>query len=604
MGILDRRRRTRGRIVWGTPKDRRSLTAAAAPSKTSEGEDSKLIRLHQPWQARAFSYYKKMGECREPAQFVPRAMSKIRLYAATGDRDNPKEVESGWAKDLVDAWKGIPAPYGLLKSLIGEGRLCQSVSPIDPARGVVWEFLSPTELKKEPTGGKIVRRFGGDDIEYRDISDEGGGDPEPGQMRMWRFWNPHPENSGYADSAFAGVLDLYEQLWWHTLAERAELRNRVANQGILLVPEEIDFTVEGADEEAMDDDPEVDPFNEILQRVTTAALRDPGGAAAASPAVIRAEAEYLKPEVFRHIKFHDPSSSLYISGREDALLRRISIGLSMPVEEIMGLSVANHWTAWKIDDEKFQHVQPEISALEEDLTEVVLRPIGRASQQGDAEEVFVVADFAALVSDPDKGKTAIELRKINAVSNEYVREANDVDDSAAPDEDDHLEWLAIQLRDKTVAGFEATPVAAPAGGTPTDDEEPVTDEEEPPEDDGTDGDPELARRLHTAAVTAARASAATFLRSKKRSCPDCFDGDFPADDAEFVAAFGPTRLEAVGVPRTALAARLRDGYFKARSLLGDPCPVNVAAAVERYFAETMFEESPTDPEPFDRVRRR
>lgn len=596
------RRRVRGKIVW----DRRTLQAAAVASRTSEGEDSSLVQLHQPWQARAFSYYRKMGECREPAQFVARALAKVRLYAAKGDRDNPEEIESGWAYDLVQQWQKIPEPYGRLKSLIGEGRLCQSVSPEDPGRGVVWEFLSPTELRKEPTGGKIIRRFGKDDLQYTDISNvEGKGDPGPGEMRMWRFWNPHPENSGLADSAFAGVLDYYEQLWWHTLAERADLRNRVANQGILLVPEEIDFEVEGAEEEAMDDDPDVDPFNEKIQRITTAALADPGSAAAASPAVIRAEAEFLKPEVFRHIKFHDPTSSLYVTGREDALLKRISIGLSMPVEEIMGLSISNHWTAWKVDDEKFQAIQPEIHALETDLTEAVLRPIGRASSQPDAEDVFVVVDFAALVSDPDKGQTAIELRKINAVSNEYVREANDVDETAAPDEQDHLEWLAIQLRDKTVAGFEPTAPATAGGDAPPADEEPVSDEEAPPEDDGTDGDPELARRLHTAALIAARASTATFLRSKKRSCPECFEtlsADVPDD--QFVAVFGPDRLKAVGVREVDLVARMRDGYFKARTLLGDPCDVSVAAAVEAHFAATLLDTNPTDPEPFDRVARR
>lgn len=539
-----------------------------------------------------FSYYNRMGECRNPAQFVAKAMSKIRIYAATGERHDPQEIKSGWAKDLVDAWAGIPEPYGRLKALIGEGRLCQSVSPLDPERGVVWEFLSPVELKKAETGNVIVRKIGTTDVEYTDISDQGGGDPVSGQIRMWRFWNPHPENSGYADSAFRGVLDLYEQLWWVTLAERAELRNRVANQGILLVPEEIEFTVPGAEEEAMDDDPEVDPFNEILQRVMTAALADPGGAAAAAPAVIRAQSEYLGPDVFRHIRFHDPASSVYVTNREDALLKRISIGLEMPVEEIMGLSQANHWTAWKIDDEKFQYVYPEISRLEEDLTEAVLRPIGRASEQPDAEDVFVVADFAALVSDPDRGKTAIELRKVNAVSNEYVREANDVPEDAAPDEMDHLEWLAIQLRDPSIAGFETE---APAGGAPEDDEErPVSDTEEPPEDDGTDGDPDLAARLHVAAASAARASAGTWLRSKRRSCPDCFEGI--AADADVVAALGPDGLRAVGTNATEVACRMRDGYLRAMHMFQSPVDVGLAPEIEAFFAETLF--VPTDPPVF------
>lgn len=582
MPLFGSSKRGRSVLSYGP---RVALTAAAVEADRQESEN--IGRLHQPWQARAFSFYNRMGECWNPAQFVARALSKARLYAAIPDPDEKgewKELESGWAFDLVQQWEGIPEPYGRLRSLIGEGRLTQSLPPdADDSATAVWEFLSPTELTLIENESRIQRLVGAERIVYKNLSKvDGAGDPAPGEMRMWRFHRPHPENSGMADSSFRGVLDLYEQLWWLTLSERADLRNRAANQGILLVPEEIDFEEDGAEEQQeAGDDPAMDPFQRRLQEMLSAALSDPGSAQAASPGVVRGPAEMLDPNKFRHIRFHDPSSSLYASERERALILRISIGLDLPVDEVMGIAALNHWNAWKLDDDKFAHVQPEGEALARDLTEGVLRPIGRASREPDAEIVQVFIDWAELVSDPDRGKTAVILHAAGAIGDEALREANDFDETDAMTPEERQEWLAIQLKDGTLIG------GAPDGGvTPAQNEEPPAEPAAPAAD--------AKQATIILAARDARQAAGKWVLGKRRSCPDCFTGTAGVKADRIIAALGAANVAALGENEAALAARMRDRFYDSAAALGWTPPVEAAADIEMHFAHTLYEAEPNE----------
>ena len=581
--------RSKGRLSWGPLK---SILAAAAAnvSRNGAGKGTPLLDLHQPWQAQAFGYYNRMGECWNPANFTARAMSKVRLFVAVGTRDDPEELETGDAVELVKQWNTIPEKYGRLISLIGEGRLAQFRDPMDEDV-VMWDFLSPVELKKDPQG-KIIRKWGNETITYTDISEtSGAGDPESGQIRLWRFWRPHPENSGFADSSFRGVLDLYEQLWWLTLSERAELRNRVVDRGLLLIPEEIDFEVDGAEAQAVSgEDPDVDPFSELIFQVVTAALADPGSAAAAAPVVVRAEAELLHPDKFRWLRLSDPSNSLFVTGREDAILKRISIGLDLPNDAMLDMGNLNHWNAWKLDDEKFQHVEPTIGMCCDDLTRAVLRPIAVASGWPQAEEMFIGADVAALVSDPDKGKTAIVLYGERLISGEAAREANDFPEESAMTDPAEIEAWRLDHG-----------VAAEPETSPEQNEEPPDEDNEPTAEAEVDGENVIVtrERFAYAAMLAGRATAATWVRSKRRSCPECFEGINP--DEDLFQQLGPDTLRSIDVRVVDAAAKMRDGFFRACGMFGVSFPLDAAARVEEHFAATMFHPAPFPRELADLV---
>jgi hypothetical protein len=259
------------------------------------------------------------------------------------------------------------------------------------------------------------------------------------------------------------------------MGERADIQSRIASAGMVLIPEEIDFTPAGAEEQAADEDAEGDPAQTILGETMMAAIGNPGDASQAVPVVVRGPAHLLHPDMFRHLRFYDPMGSVFASQREEAIITRISIGLELPVEEIKGLSVANHWGAFMIDEDRWRYVEPTAEMLVADLTAGYLRPVAEASGIQNWQSLSVDYDNSELVTDPDRGKTAITLHKDGMLKATKTLEVNGFDaDEDLMDEEEHAEWLAIQLRSPELAGVEVEPVVSDA-----DVSEPDTEDDDP-----------------------------------------------------------------------------------------------------------------------------
>jgi len=583
-----------------------ALTAAAAPSRqTGEGG---VTWLNQAWQSLAFGYYVKMGECWNPAQFYARSMSKIDVLV--GEVQDDGEIIPCTDTSVTSLFEpirqygrgegGLQASYGRLKFLIGEGRLCQSrpplkVEPNSASMPPVWEYLSPTELGERDEGRTIVRKTSaqGSQIEYENIGIlEDAGDPEPGQMRMWRFWRRHPQYSMEADSPVRAVLDLYEQLWWVTMGERADIQNRIANAGILLVPTEINMTPTEAELAAMAENPDLDVFTLRIGDMLMAAIGDPQSAAAATPGMIRAPADLLHPDKFRHIRFHDPMTSLFSSQREEALIKRIGLGLDMPIDELTG-EARNHWGIWHLDDEKWAHVEPVAQAWCDDVGSAVWAPLLQANGVKNPEKYPIIFDNTDLVTDPDKGKTAIVLHKDGVLSADATLEANGFDTDDAMTGAEKEEWLAIQLRSAEMLGVEP----APAEGI-ADEEEPDT-EDEAEEDAGEEEEPPALaadgtlRGIAEFAVTRAREMAGAKVRALKRSCEDCFAGLEDVPNTDIIAALGRERMERIGAPAPGqLVAGMVISYMTTCERLGLHVTEEQAMKVAGYAATTVFNPQP------------
>lgn len=598
MGLFDGK--SQGRFSYFRPK----AVTAAAVVQSKETTDALKV-LHQHWQSLAFGYYAKVGECWNPTQFYARSMAKLSVFVGEVGPDG--EITPTQNQEVIDLFEpiraayggegGLGASYGRLKFLIGEGRLCQSRPPlprtVDDAtyqaaldEPPVWEFLSPTELAVKDEGNRIVRSpgSGAQGIEYRNISDDPeAGEPAPGEMRMWRFWRKHPQYSMQADSPVRAVLDLYEQLWWVTMGERADIQNRIANAGLVLIPREIDLELSDAEVEALGEDPDADPFMVRLAGLWTTAVEDPGSAGAAVPGVIRAPSDLLHPDKFRHIRFYDPQSSLFASQREEALIKRIGIGLDLPLEEITGLSQANHWTAWKIDDEKWAHIQPVAQAFCDDVWQAVMRPILLANGVGDPD-VFVVAyDNTDLVTDPDKGKTAIALHETGGLRTQAMLEANgfDPDEDMLIDPDEIALWLQLH-------GETATP--APSDQAPADTQEPQTEDQQGGGNNGNaPAEQAEIRGIAEFAVDRAREMAGAKVRGLRRRCEECFSGMEDVPNRALIAALGPEKLERIGAPAPAtLVAGIVNSFLFTCERMGHEITPELAASIEHHAAETLF----------------
>lgn len=568
-------------------EERRALTASAGSTLAADA-DGKTIPQHQPWQVLAFRYYDLLGECRGPAQFLYRALSRVRFYAATLD-DSGERVEiddtSNPAVALVNAVAPLAPEYGRLSHLIGEGRLCQSrPKNAAPDSAVVWEYLAPTEIALRDSGRKIVRVTGIGKEEYENIGEVAGDEPEPGQMRMWRFWRPHPRNSGLPDSPVRGVLDLYEQLWWVTMGERSDLQSRVADRGILTMPKELSLGQPIAPD-APGDDPESDAFMVEMGDAIMEAIEDPGSAAAAGPIVLRGPKDLLHPDMIRLIRLRDGDKPLIVSDREAALIERIAYGLEMPVEALVGMSRANHWTAWKVEDEKWEYVEPVVKEFVEHVESLFLAPILAAS--GVDGNVVVGYDASAFARDPDRGKTALALHKEGLLSAEATVVANGFGEEDLMPDDEKQEWLAVQLRSPEMLGV--TSGDAGGGAAPT--EDPVVDEEQAPvEDDSTGRPSETAARAVAFAVKHARGAVGARLRASKRSAPDVFTDDLlRVPNHALPARLGWKSLSRLGLTEVAAVTLAAEAMRITLDEIGYTIDEDAAVA---YFAENLWTDTP------------
>lgn len=612
----------RGRLSRFTDKQGRrldpvALVAAAVAATTGKQSDNgqqgqaAAVMPSQQWQRRVLGYYDMLPECRNPAQFVSTAVSKMRFYPAVLDDDGqPQEIQPGdpgadLLIPLVNALDSAAEAWARLTWLVGEGRLCQSRPP-DSAKTlpVVWEFLSADEIKLTDRNRRIIRSpYGqGTKIEYQNITDDqAGAEPEPGQMRTWRFWIPHPNASELADSPVRPITDLYEQLWWLTMSERADLQSRIADNGILVIPSEIGAMHQkpaGVEADTTPEDTEDGGFLEELGESMLEAISDPGTAAAAVPPALEGPYAYLDRVFMLHT--HEGSQSLvFVSAREAALIKRIADGLPLPAEAMLGLSGVNHWTAWKVEDEKWQQVEPWVTLYCRDATNVVLRPFLAANQL--PENIIVAYDPSGLVSDPDRGSTALALNKQGLLGNVATLNAN------GWGEDDMMEgeeldwWRAIQLRDATIATGEPAPAAAPVAGDPA--------EQPPAEEDGAGQDNpdatasnQMKRWAVEFANTRARQAAGASLRGRKRSCPDCLEGLENVENDALLGSLDGEKLARLGVRPTKLVEQMTAAFAGTLHELGYRVAALDRAAV--WFTETLHgPERPTD-EILDVIERR
>jgi hypothetical protein len=581
------------------PIDAVSLVAAANPVVQAEISGGRyLLPGFDRWQTRAFGYYDMMGECWLPCQFIPGALSRIRFYPATLDDDGQwQEVEDPAVQQMVAPLNLVKKEYGRLMFLVGEGRLCASRHPAaDPDEPVEWEFLSAKEIKVVNEGRDILRHaYGGvRAIEYRNISDTDSAEPEPGEMRIWRMWNPRPDHSHLADSPIRGVLELYEQLWWLRMSERADLQSRIAQNGIIVIPEEIEFdTGEGPEEGAQSEDPDQGGVVNLIAEASTAAISDPGTAPSRGPIVLEVPAIYADPNKIFTIDTHEGSiGMMYASERDKSLKESIMQGLPLPPEAFLGMSGANHWTAWKIEDQKWQDTEPWVAMFCQDTTQVYLQPLLRANNLPD--NIVVAYDNSALVADPDRGKTAVSLHKEGLLAAAPTLAANGWGEQDAMEGEELDWWRAIQLRDATIATGEPGEVVQVDERR----DEDVDVRREPDEDDAAGetrpDDTATVRALRqyalTYANTRARATAGAMVRGSKRSCPECLETVKDQPNEAVLAALGPDVISTMKISTDKLVAAMAGTFVSTVEALGFSGAA-ASGAVARWYASTLY--SPT-----------
>jgi hypothetical protein len=258
-----------------------------------------------------------------------------------------------------------------------------------------------------------------------------------------RVWQSHPKKKWLADSPVRAVLPVLRELRQLVRVAGQQLDSRLAGAGILLLPIGVQFPPPSAD--ALRANPDADPLMLALAENIMTPLEDPEDSSRLVPMTLRVPAE-----VVDKVKLVTFASQLWEENKalREACIRRLALGLDMPPEQLLGMSDANHWGAWQIEESGVKlHVAPKlttiVNAINEGYYEPALERLGL-----DPFRFTLWFDVSELVQRPNRGSDAQWLYDHDELSGVALRRETGFDESDAPSKDERLaKLLAVVTRE-------------------------------------------------------------------------------------------------------------------------------------------------------------
>lgn len=420
----------------GLPAVVHAVIASAAKLKiTTSGPQGRKER--PSWQKDAFGYYDQLGEIWYSAQFYSRTLSKLILKPMyINDQGDAEDTDNPVAWEVLDRVKdpgggraGLQGQYGKLRFLIGEMTLFCTLDPDTGAE--VWEILSPFEVEFD--GRHWIRKTSpkAEAKKYVDAGSEEYAPTDEASAVGWRLWVKHPLYSGMADSPMRAVLDECDELLILSHAVRAGARSRLQGNGILLIPSEASPAPTAGP--GGDENPQKDIFMDDLTGSMTTPIGDEASASAVVPLVVRMHGEAINN--VKHISLARPDYMQKQREERRECIERIALGLDLPPEILLGVTDANHWTAWQIDEDAWKaHVQPVADNMASDLTAGYFRPTLQKMGFADADRYVVGYDASEVVRRPDKSGDAIRLFDRMELKGDTLRAEAGFSDEDKPDD--------------------------------------------------------------------------------------------------------------------------------------------------------------------------
>ncbi|HXJ29870.1 MAG TPA: hypothetical protein VNG35_04495 [Gemmatimonadales bacterium] len=445
------------------------LASAAKIRMAAAGENTGGKQRRPQWQKDAMGYYDSLGEIWYASQFYSRTLAKLRLLPMMLNAEGVPEVTDhplavALLERMQDPGGGreeLQGGYGKLRFLCGEGYLfCSLVDGIE-----VWEMLSPFELEFD--GQAYLRKRSPQQRQPEKYLDAGADDYEPTDDQTavaWRLWKKHPAYSGMPDSPMKAVLDECEELLVLSLAVRSNARSRAAGPGIILLPDELSpLPAAGV---AADENAQNDPFMRDLTESMTAPIGDEGSASAVVPMIVRGQADLL--DKVRHLTLAKADIRGVQQSERRECIERIALGLDLPPEVLLGVTDANHWTAWQIDEDSWKaHVEPVADDMVSDFSSAYYRPSLQRAGVANWDQFLIGYDPAEVVRRPDKSGDAIRLFDRMELKGETLRNEAGFSEDDKPDQ---AEIDARVARQQAMGAGAVQPVQrndAPAeGGVP------------------------------------------------------------------------------------------------------------------------------------------
>lgn len=431
-----------------------TLQASARRIEIGNPDDLRWLQKHrQKWQNEAWRYNDTLGEVNFAHRYIGNMLSRLRLYPAwkadpqsdpvpMDPNEKPDDAPPDWEQMCEAAqlelarlagsfgsFGHLLGPAGWNVALVGECYLVALPDPDEP-EGERFEILSIDELH-------VVDAERGDLRIRQDESDREGEPIDAGQFFM-RIWRRHPRWRNRADAPMASLLEICEELQLLGQAIRASARSRL-NAGILKLPSQLFFGPSSATTGSSDGSAE--PFMNDLETALSTPIIDPDAPTANVPLLLRGDKDALAG--VEHLLLARPIEEQQLKERQE-LRTRLATGLDLPNEILLGMTDANHWTAWQVDEQTYKaHLEPLAALLAQAISSGFFQPALIA--QGFLDRRALVGhDPQDLIGDENEFVQATEMHKELVVSDAYFRRVGGASEDDAPDEEELQRRIEIK----------------------------------------------------------------------------------------------------------------------------------------------------------------
>lgn len=508
---------------------RRSLSSATAVIPLDQASSWKTWKFgNRDWQIEAWRLYDIVPEHRFLANWIGDSVAQARLFvtevAETGEETGEVTDEriarlaavplgTGTHRDDNLRLAGVDLAVGGECWIVGEGA---AESPED-AEGS-WFVVTGAAFKRQGND-VIVRRpktRGGSELKLRD-----------GVDILARCWRPHPNDVDQADSPTRAAIVPLREIELLTKREFAELDSRLTGAGVWFLPEGIDFPR----------DPEKDPeglagFMAYLQRAAATSMRSQGQASSVVPMMATVPDQMIEHlDKLRPITFWSELSG-EITPMKDKAIGRVASAFEIPNEILIGMSTANHWTAWAISEEGIKRIRSYLGYIADALTRSFLRPALERMGVTDPERYAFSFDTSPLAARPNRMDEALQLHDRLLLSDEEAVKAGAFDPAQMPTPEQRVRMLALKLVQSRpellsdpsiqrllgfpVVGVAATGAAPALDPSPDDGDGPADGPPDTLDDGPDDGDPDPGSARSITAALGNRAARAIEARLNDR----------------------------------------------------------------------------------------
>lgn len=421
-------------------KGRRALAGATATVPLDSNSSWKTWKFgNRDWQTEAWRLYDIVPEHRFLANWIGDSVSQARLFVTevgetgeeTGEVADSRiarlaavPLGTGAQRDDNLRLAGVDLAVGGECWIVGEG------AAEDPENAEGSWFVVTGAAFKRQGNDVIVRRpktRGGDELRLRDGTDV-----------LIRCWRPHPNDVDQADSPTRAAIVPLREIELLTKREFAELDSRLTGAGFWFLPEGIDFP-------RGEDDPEgLSGFMAYMQRAVAASMRDQSSARAMVPLMATIPDHFIEHlDKLRPVTFWSELSA-EISPMKEKAIGRVASAFEIPNEILIGMSTANHWTAWAISEEGIKRIRPYLAYIADALTRGFLRPALTKMGISDPERYAFSFDVSPLAVRPNRLDEALRLHDRFLISDEEVVKAGAFSPDQMPSREERARMIILR----------------------------------------------------------------------------------------------------------------------------------------------------------------